>query len=927
VPVRKSRVAPPQVAFQVGLMPLASTGMSAWRLMHPTWDGRGVLIAVLDGGVDPGVQGLLTTSTGEPKILDVRDLSGENDVPLELVRVDSSGRVELAGGIVLTGLAGVRAAAQADAPWYAGVVIELPLGKPPYADLNGNGNNRDRFGVLVVRTAGRGWVAFVDTNGDGSLADEHPMADYVVQRERFTFRTARGPGLVTEAINLREEGGRPHLALVPGGDHGTHVAGIAAGHMIYGVAGFDGVAPGAQILSLKISNQAHGGVSTTGSMLRGMQYAYAFAQERHLPLVMNMSFGVGNAHEGRAVMDSIVDAFLMAHPDVFFAVAAGNDGPGTSTTGEPGSSELAVGVGAAYPSSFAALQFGMARDVLGWWSARGGELAKPDIVAPGVAYSTVPAWDSGGEIKGGTSMAAPYVAGLAAVLMSAMIQEGRAVTAAALTQALRATARPFAGESFIDQGPGLAQVEPALQYLRAGHEAPRVRVHEQPLPASLPAGIMASGSARQAPQAGVAPVYPVRMPPGAYRRAGLAAPGDTIQRFHVGLLPDAGVPRRARTFRLVSDAHWVRPAAPTVTLDALSGSAIVDVHYDRAALARPGRYSAAVRGISATDSTAAPAFVLVNTVIVPDTIALVQGGRVEAGTTARYYVAVPQRAGGLSIALTARDTTMRGSISVFDPTGRPARGDHSDDVGGEAGGTAQLAYGAEDLAEGVWEIVVQAFPGGALVYDLTGRISPIHEAIVDTSGASPVIGIGSSADTIVAATLELIGAATTWEAAIENGGPWTRRVSVPAWAKKMFVEVEVTPDLWDAVTDFGITVFDPTGNSIGNGAMNYPYHRVAAELPQDRPAAYEARVELSPGFASPVAPPRSDARVRVRFEGDPRTLTTAPGLHLGVAQLPVPAFAPFDGPVGWQPLLRLRVGGGDHDQAAMTQLFTLPAPR
>jgi len=176
VPVRKPRVAPPQVAFQVGLMPLASTGMSAWRLMHPTWDGRGVLIAVLDGGVDPGVQGLLTTSTGEPKILDVRDLSGENDVPLEPVRMDAIDRLVLAGGIVLTGLAGVRAAAQADAPWYAGVVIELPLGKPPYADLNGNGNNRDRFGVVVVRTAGRGWVAFVDTNGDGARAAPHPQA-------------------------------------------------------------------------------------------------------------------------------------------------------------------------------------------------------------------------------------------------------------------------------------------------------------------------------------------------------------------------------------------------------------------------------------------------------------------------------------------------------------------------------------------------------------------------------------------------------------------------------------------------------------------------------------------------------------------------------------------------------------------------------
>ena len=63
--------------------------------------------------------------------------------------------------------------------------------------------------------------------------------------------------------------------------HGTHVAGIAAGHDIYGVSGFDGVAPGAQLLGLKIANGANGGITTTGSMVRAMDYAIRFA--RFLP--------------------------------------------------------------------------------------------------------------------------------------------------------------------------------------------------------------------------------------------------------------------------------------------------------------------------------------------------------------------------------------------------------------------------------------------------------------------------------------------------------------------------------------------------------------------------------------------------------------------------------------------------------------------
>src|SRR5256885_15177922 len=130
---------------------------------------------------------------------------------------------------------------------------------------------------------------------------------------------------------------------------GTHVAGIAAGHNLYNVQGFDGVAPGAQLIALKIANNARGGISVNGSMVRAMEYAARFAAQRNLPLVLNMSFGVGNEQEGRAVIDSLVNVFLTAHPDVVFAISAGNDGPGLSTMGFPGSADLALSVGALYP--------------------------------------------------------------------------------------------------------------------------------------------------------------------------------------------------------------------------------------------------------------------------------------------------------------------------------------------------------------------------------------------------------------------------------------------------------------------------------------------------------------------------------------------------------------------------------------------------
>src|SRR5207253_2246842 len=205
------------------------------------------------------------------------------------------------------------------------------------------------FPVIVVK-ASDGWVAFLDSNLNGSFEDEMPLHDYRDGRETI----ALGSKPITLAANFSEADGAPLLDLFfDNGGHGTHVAGIAAGHSLFNLSGFDGVAPGAQLLGLKIANAARGGISVTGSMQRAMAYAARYAEQRNMPLVLNLSFGVGNEREGHAVIDSIVNAFLVAHPAVVFTISAGNDGPGLSTLGFPGSADLALSVGASYPGAFA----------------------------------------------------------------------------------------------------------------------------------------------------------------------------------------------------------------------------------------------------------------------------------------------------------------------------------------------------------------------------------------------------------------------------------------------------------------------------------------------------------------------------------------------------------------------------------------------
>jgi len=72
----------PDAAYRRGWMPLAPTGVTDFARQYPTYDGRGVLIAILDSGIDPTIPGLGITSTGDRKILDLRDFSGEGSIAL-----------------------------------------------------------------------------------------------------------------------------------------------------------------------------------------------------------------------------------------------------------------------------------------------------------------------------------------------------------------------------------------------------------------------------------------------------------------------------------------------------------------------------------------------------------------------------------------------------------------------------------------------------------------------------------------------------------------------------------------------------------------------------------------------------------------------------------------------------------------------------
>ena len=897
-----SYLLPPAVAFQRNLMPLGPTGVVAWHQAHPTWDGRGVLIAILDSGIDPTVDGLKTTSTGQPKLVDLRDFSGEGRIAL--TRVTPQGDAVTVGGKTLTGvgrLLGINSAG----PWYAGTLREIPLGEVPAADVNWNNTVGDTLPVLVTR-ASDGWVLLADLDGDGSLANEHPIHDYLVARESFGWAAKGRTPSLGFAVNFSEQGGEPVLDLYfDTSGHGTHVAGIATGHDIFGVPGFDGVAPGAEVMGLKIANDAQGGISTTGSMLAALDYAIKAAAQRQKPLVVNMSFGVGNEQEGAARIDHLFDSVLAAHPEVVFTVSAGNDGPGLSTLGFPGSAARVISVGATFPRAFLMRDPGTGADPLAYFSSRGGEVARPDIVTPGVAYSTVPHWNQGDEVKGGTSMASPHAAGLSALLVSALTQAGQPVRALRLRQALMTTAQPLDGMTIIDQGAGLPNVSRAWAWLQRN-------ANWQPLlVAAIGRDGLAAGSA-------------------AFRGEGLT-PGDTLQRFTLTPADVNGTLPTEYTIR--SDASWLRYVPRGPNAGALRE---VTVAYSAASLRAPGTYIGTVT-VWGRDTMAGPVARLVNTVVVPapaGTEVTAAPAPLAAGLERRWsFGAEAGRPFEVRISSAAEKDVIRAYL--HEPGGQPYRG--GNELEGSTGDNAAVfRLDARDVLAGDYEAVAAAPPISASTAGVHITHAPFT-LIGDYRGGKSIAAIRNVTATpvTVAVSASIIGAAT--RTTLDGAGADTGRLTfdLPRWARKVEVDLQMATSDWPRFTDFGVTLLDADGREIEKAPLNYAFGRLEATLPRDWHGG-PVTLALFPGWATNAPGQRwtLGAEVRVYAEDSAAVALAADGnatltIPAGGPQTVsfTPVAAPWALPAGFVALLRYEAKvGNDVPWTREAPLLAAPTP-
>jgi serine protease AprX len=252
-----------------------------------------------------------------------------------------------------------------------------------------------------------------------------------------------GNRLVVLATNSKATDALDHFG------HGTHVAGIIGGNG-YGSGGqYIGVAPNSLLVSVKVADDL--GNANEGDVISGLEWVYQ-ANKRGMNIrVINLSLQSTVAQSyHQSALDAMVEKLW--YSGVVVVASAGNSPNGSGPVlYAPGNDPYAITVGSIddfYQSSLAGSQMAS-------WALYGTTqdgFAKPEVVADGshvvsllAPASTLSVLHTGNIVgtsyfkMGGTSMASPQVAGMAAL----MLQNNPSLTNNKIKRMLRRNSRPF----------------------------------------------------------------------------------------------------------------------------------------------------------------------------------------------------------------------------------------------------------------------------------------------------------------------------------------------------------------------------------------------------------------------------------------------------------------------------------------------------
>ncbi|KAI9346620.1 subtilase family-domain-containing protein [Obelidium mucronatum] len=500
----------------VSALPKEETEAAAFIEHFPSFDGRGTVIAVLDTGVCPGAVGMQVTTTGQPKIVELIDCTGAGDVDMSATAAAASGEKTKtlrgltgrtlaipphwpapAGGEYrlgciasarlfpadLVAAAAKERRARFDRAHHALVVAaqtrlaehERAFPKLDAADAEAGVRQdlKSQIDVLKDQLAaykdpghvfdvvslhdGTKWRAAIDVNEKGDFSGAELMAGY---GDELKYASFGEDTRLNYNFNFYDDGNLLSIVTLSG-THGTHVAAIAAANHPTDPRQ-NGVAPGAQIISLKIGDSRLGSQETGQSLVRA-----AAELARLKPDVANISYGEpGATYDYGRCIEILQEAINKA--GVIVVSAAGNAGPVLSSIGHPSGNSGLITVGAYLTPKMQGPLYALLEEVPERpfsFTSLGPTLDGAigvDVYAPGAAITSVPEYTkNSAQLMNGTSMASPNAAGCVSALVSGLKQSKIAYNPYRVSLALRNSSKQI-GDPF---GVGLIQVKNSWEHL------------------------------------------------------------------------------------------------------------------------------------------------------------------------------------------------------------------------------------------------------------------------------------------------------------------------------------------------------------------------------------------------------------------------------------------------------------------------------
>jgi serine protease AprX len=276
-------------------------------------------------------------------------------------------------------------------------------------------------------------------------------------------------GKVVNGPDLSFESQTPGLANVDTYGHGTHMAGIIAGNDGTGSTGFEGIAPGAKLISLKVA--AADGAADVSQVVAAIDWVVQHRNDPGLNIrVLNLSFGTDSTQDAK--LDPLSYAVEAAwKKGIVVVVAVGNDGNTAPRVNMPAANPYVIAVGAADPNGTDA----RTDDKVANFSSRGNATRHADLLAAGkslvslrvpgsyidTAYASARVADAGGAVRffrgSGTSQATAVVSGSVALLL----QQRPGLNPDQVKNLLVRTADPLAGADPIAAGAGQLDIAEA----------------------------------------------------------------------------------------------------------------------------------------------------------------------------------------------------------------------------------------------------------------------------------------------------------------------------------------------------------------------------------------------------------------------------------------------------------------------------------